>query len=290
MSRKELVQKLGDYLGVKPKYLSAPTFAYEIVTEEESYRIDREGTITKATGEVITIEEILNPPAPEVEPDQGAEQQESSQSPMENPNLLPFDCMEVKIPFADHSGTTLRNLINMLYSKEHLIRKAFEVNEPLMDATFAEDLSQYEIKSLEDLERALKELGRDRYPALDFDFTEKTYAIKLVTDNLTPERIAAFQDLIALVHQQAQKQKRASFKQVQEENPKYAFRTWLIRIGMIGSDYKKSRKVLTEKLAGNGAFRKPTPPSKIEGLLDGVLEEKEQAAEATEEKSDESNT
>ena len=39
MDRKETIKQLGEHFGVKPKYLSVPSFAYEIRTENEIYTI-----------------------------------------------------------------------------------------------------------------------------------------------------------------------------------------------------------------------------------------------------------
>ncbi|MCD8501294.1 MAG: hypothetical protein LRY71_05940 [Bacillaceae bacterium] len=247
MKRKEMVKLLGEFLGVKPKFLNAPTFNYEIVTDEETYTIDRFGKITTSTGEEKTFEEIINPPAPEEEPEQ---------KPEEKPEPINIDGLEVKLPLEGHSGTTLRNLVNMLFSKQHLIMKAFEMSEPLMDGTFAEDISFKQISTFEEFQKAIDELGKERIPGLAFDFEEATFTIKLKAETFEPDQIAAFQDLIALINQSALKQKRATFKQAQDDNPKYAFRTWLIRLGMNGSEYKTARKVLLAKLEGSGAYAK----------------------------------
>ena len=40
--RKELVAAVGDFIGAKPEYLRAPTYAFAV----GSYNIDREGTLT----------------------------------------------------------------------------------------------------------------------------------------------------------------------------------------------------------------------------------------------------
>src|SRR5690606_22176380 len=140
MDRKEMVKKLGEFLGVKPKYLNVPTFAYEIVTEEETYTIDRQGTITNLAGEVKTFEEIINPPEPETMDE-------------EKPAVLDLDGIEVTLPLEGHTGNTLRNLVNMLYSKQHLIMTAFETTQSLMDETFPENLSEKETSSFEDLRK-----------------------------------------------------------------------------------------------------------------------------------------
>ncbi|KUP04285.1 hypothetical protein Q75_15955 [Bacillus coahuilensis p1.1.43] len=249
MERKEMVKRLGEFLGVKPKFLNAPTFNYEIVTEEETYTIDRFGKITTSAGEEQTFEEIINPPEPEEELDKTNDQEPTAEG-------LNLDGMELTLPLEGHTGITLRNLVNMLFSKQHLIMKAFDLEGPLMDGTFAEDLSMKETSTFEEFKKALDELGTEQLPGLTFDFENERFTIKLATRSLDPEKIGAFQDLAALINKNAQKQKRASFKQVQDDNPKYAFRTWLIRLGMNGCEYKTTRKVLLANLEGSGAFRK----------------------------------
>ena len=47
----------------------------------------------------------------------------------------------------------------------------------------------------------------------------------------------------------------ASPKPQQNENPKYAMRTWLLRLGFIGDEFKTARELLTKHLDGDAAFR-----------------------------------
>lgn len=242
MNRKEMVKRLGEFLGVKPKYLGAPTFAYAIVTEEETYTIDRQGTITNSRGNVIIYDEFVNL----TEPNKNSEVA-----------MLPeLDGLEITLPLAGHTGNTLRNLVNMLYSKQHLIMMAFESTEPLMNDTFPEDLSDKKINTLGDFKKALDEIGLGKIPSLAFDFENEAFTIKLAVQGLDSEKVAAFQDLVGIIDRNAKKQKRASFKRAQDENPKYSFRTWLIRLGMNGPEYKTTRKVLLKNLSGSAAYRK----------------------------------
>ena len=40
------------------------------------------------------------------------------------------------------------------------------------------------------------------------------------------------------------------------DNPKYTMRCFLIRLGMVGAEFKAARKVILRNLTGNSAFRK----------------------------------
>ena len=58
------------------------------------------------------------------------------------------------------------------------------------------------------------------------------------------------------MNQQAMSQKRIQAKDVDDEDEKYALRTWLLRLGMNGPrDLKETRKILMENLSGHAAFR-----------------------------------
>lgn len=49
--------------------------------------------------------------------------------------------------------------------------------------------------------------------------------------------------------------KGASAKPQQNENSKYAMRTWLLRLGFIGDEFKTAREFLTERLSGDASFK-----------------------------------
>ena len=41
-------------------------------------------------------------------------------------------------------------------------------------------------------------------------------------------------------------------------------RTWLVRAGMVGEEYKFARKMLTKNLEGNSAWQKMMEPAEVE--------------------------
>lgn len=63
--------------------------------------------------------------------------------------------------------------------------------------------------------------------------------------------------LALAVSNQALTQKSASPRVTQSSNPKYTFRTWLIRIGLNGEEFKNVRKHLLSHLEGNIAWKNP---------------------------------
>ena len=68
-------------------------------------------------------------------------------------------------------------------------------------------------------------------------------------------QLKSYIQLCLALSQMAKTVKTASPKPQQNENPKYAMRTWLLRLGFIGDEFKTAREILTKRLAGDTAFR-----------------------------------
>ena len=66
----------------------------------------------------------------------------------------------------------------------------------------------------------------------------------------------AYCTFISMLCEFAKNQKRINNKLETSDNPKYTMRCYLLRLGMIGVEYKSTRKVLLRNLSGNSAFRK----------------------------------
>lgn len=143
--------------------------------------------------------------------------------------------MNFPIPIGQHSGTTLHNLVNLIYSRGALVSKAtgghFSADEELVEAlkddtctftkaNFLAMLSDYEAQHGEAL-HGLK-ITED-----EVIFTGFGRAADM--DTLT-----AYGQLAVLMNDQALTQKRIQAKHVNDANEKYAMRIWLIRIGMGG--------------------------------------------------------
>ena len=68
-------------------------------------------------------------------------------------------------------------------------------------------------------------------------------------------QLKSYIQLCLALSQMAKTLKSASPRPQQTENPKYAMRTWLLRLGFIGDEFATAREILTKRLAGDASFR-----------------------------------
>ena len=73
--------------------------------------------------------------------------------------------------------------------------------------------------------------------------------------DLDAEHIATYTKFITAICDMAKNQKRITAKPKENENEKYAFRCFLLRLGFIGDEYKEDRKILLANLDGSSAFK-----------------------------------
>ena len=252
MTRKELVQALETKWGVKANYLGVPSCAYEIHCEEGNFLIDRHGVVRDQTGREYFAEEILSQPqtVPAEDPEPIVREE------------LPSSEYAVELPLKGHTAASLRNLINMFASKEKLLVSSFALTQPLVDRRLAEELSRRSIEDMENFQVLWSEFGERHCPGFGINFEKQTVVMKLVKEKLEVDEVTAFLDLTVYMNDNAKRLKYTSFKPAQEDNPKYAMRTWLLRLGMSGDAFKKTRKVLLARLCGSTAFRTPAKEEK----------------------------
>lgn len=226
MDRKEKVKILGKHLGIKPKYLGVPSFAYEV----GDFTITREGTIIDKAGDEMKLDEILN----------------SSEETTETE----FNSIEISFPMEGHDERTIKNLLNMIYSKQSLIKKVFDCSENIVEKELIDEIS-----TLESLSEILTTINKENCKGIDFN-DEK------ITFNFINGDIQTSSEFLSLLIKKAKELQYTSSKPIETDNDKYTFRTWLIRLGMIGPEYKAHRKTLLSSLTGSSAFRNGLPANK----------------------------
>jgi len=82
----------------------------------------------------------------------------------------------------------------------------------------------------------------------NYTLTEERITFAWFHGTLTPEAYRAYADFIGKLCDMAQRQKRVLAKEKKVDNPKYAFRCFLLRLGLIGNKYKTSQKILLQNL------------------------------------------
>lgn len=91
------------------------------------------------------------------------------------------------------------------------------------------------------------------YKALGIKSEREHYCKKL--ESGLSGKIKAYIQFCLAVNHQALTQKSASARVTETTNPKYTFRTWLLRLGLIGDEFKTARLHLLANLDGNTAWR-----------------------------------
>ena len=236
-NRKETAQRLSEITGAEVRYTRAPRFAYEI----GAYTIEKDGSITIAEGAGLQPLKTL------------AEEGLVEPFETEDENRI---SLTVEVPLAQHTGTSLRNLINLLYTREGLINKAlgtsFRVDEGLTKALQDNACTL----TTESLLGAVAAYESEHGKAIDgLSFTKERITFTGLPETDDAAKMRTFTILCAMMNKQALVQKRIQAKVVSDENEKYALRIWLTRLGMNGPEYKEARGVLMENLTGNSAFR-----------------------------------
>lgn len=272
--RKVLVRRLGELTGIAPHYTKVPRCAYEI----GAYTVERDGSLTveedaaesgilatlKEEGLIKDTEGIL-----EASPEENAEaaQQEQTEEMMpeeETPDTAREEPLEmvISLPMGGHTGNSLRNLVNMIYSRGPLLGKAtggnFHVEKELVDA-LQEDSC---IATVQGFLKTMTDYTEAHGGMEGLKITEEQISFTGFPVPADKAHADAFCHLAALMNGMALSQKRIQAKEVNTDNEKYAFRIWLLRLGMNGDDYKSTRKALMENLGGHAAFRTPEEAEK----------------------------
>ena len=201
-----------------------------------------------------------------------------------------------------HTAQTLRNLANIMVSHESLLADALALDRGRMhrycrmvDPNFLSQLNRKKPSTMAELADIWygsqnADYGRSqhyndsRYHMLNLHatFTKGTVEFRLFQfdapadgklNGLHAGQLKSYIQLCLALSQMAKTVRTASSKPQQNENPKYAMRTWLLRLGFIGDEFKTARELLTKRLDGDAAFRegrRPEVPESADGGLSVV--------------------
>lgn len=90
---------------------------------------------------------------------------------------------------------------------------------------------------------------------LDFEIKDDTITFKWLDGDATPELIQASMKFFTLLVKLVKEGSSVKCKEREIHSEKYAMRCFLVRLGFIGGEFKKDRKLLMQNLSGSSAFR-----------------------------------
>ena len=185
-----------------------------------------------------------------------------------------------------HTPQTLRNLANIMASHEELLVDALKLERNSnryghyckpVNPDFLHLLNRRKPTTMAALADVWyrgngANYGRDhhynesRYHMLNLHatFTKGTVEFRLFQfdapdgerqNGIHAGQLKSYIQLCLALSQMAKEVRTASAHPQQNENPKYAMRTWLLRLGFIGEEFATARDFLTRNLDGDAAFR-----------------------------------
>lgn len=181
----------------------------------------------------------------------------------------------VHVDAANHTPRSLKNAMTIMYSKEDILFKALKV-QTAREAHYCQKVRPAVLEkirrmpnstiTMEQFKRAWYqgEDGSDehynwsRYYALNLHavFNKGTLEWRCFESTLHAGEVRANITLALAISAQAINQKCTQMRKTPvTENPAFTFRTFLLRLGLIGPEYKNVREHLLKNLEGDRAWR-----------------------------------
>ena len=214
--RKRLVAAIAEYNGEKPKYLGAPSFAYQVGT----IHISVDGIVsTEEISEAAPLIRFLrekgfqaeDPLADCVADDDEAVTEDSSDT--EESGIC------ISMPRSIFTDAALENLKAIVTAKGGLIKKALGATD------------------------------------LPIEVTDHKVSFPWFPAEYNADELNTYGQFVSKLCDMARNQKRINAKEKEVDNEKYAFRCFLLRLGFIGDEYKVARKILLRNFSGSSAFK-----------------------------------
>lgn len=183
--------------------------------------------------------------------------------------------IHIHIGAKGHTPNTLKNLVNLMAAKENLIYKSLEIDPARVrfckkvNENLIEEINKKKPKTIQQLadiwyrgygmENRQRHYHSSRYHGLNLHstFTKGTIEFRLFNGTMHAGKIRSYIVFCLAISHQALAQKSASPRRTATDNEKYTFRCWLLRLGLIGDEFKNCRMHLMKALEGNPAWRNP---------------------------------
>ena len=248
--RREVVRAISERLGSPAVYLRMPTCAYRI----GDLTVERDGSIVSDDGALL---DGLRPMLMErgwltdTAADSEAEAPVAKTEP-DGPDSEPTG-MELSFPVEDWTVSQLTNLLGLLYSHQHILRRMMRSDALYIDRQLVERLKEAQTPA--DFEAELAD-GRAAEMLKGCRLREGKLTFETAPDDLDPARRQAYGALLGAILRQAKDAKRVFLKvDADPENEKYRANSLLTRLGFSGPEHKELRRMLMGHLSGYAAFK-----------------------------------
>lgn len=294
--RKQMVNEISEHLNIPAVYLRTPTYAFQIgklmVNRDASISADdpadleaikpfliEKGYIEAEEStdeEPVTATEEL-PEAETLEMETAAEepiQEQPETAAEEEPN--DSISMEISFPYGDNLGM-IKNLIFMLYSKQTLLNHSTGNDTLKVSDAVIEKLKNEMPESVDSFASLMNDFSKTgdlRGIEFESDQVHITYGALPDADWYN-----AFLHLTQKVMQAAANATRVFPDHQQPESEKYVMRSWLVRLGMGGPEFKGIRNRLLKNLTGHSAFPTEAAAQKHREKYAQIRKERQEAGE-----------
>ncbi len=180
--------------------------------------------------------------------------------------------IHVHIDAAPYTAKSLKNVANIMAAKEDILCEALAVNHSRLssyckkaDTKFIASINSMAPRTVADVQRiwyegddgSYQHYHQSRYRLLNLHsvFQKGTVEFRCFNGTTHAGRAKAYIQFCLAVSHMALTQRSASPVRTTSTNKKYTFRTWLLRLGLIGDEFKTARRFLLENLEGNSAWR-----------------------------------
>jgi len=181
--------------------------------------------------------------------------------------------IHIHVDASSYTPQTLRNIVNIMASKEDILYKALQIDSKRLwyckkvNGELIETINKKKPQTMEKLadlwygedplSRRNQHYNSTRYHGLNLHatFTKGTVEFRLFNSTLHAGEVKAYIQFCLAVSHQALTQKKASPRKTETDNEKYAFRCWMLRLGLIGEEFKTCRLHFLKHLEGNSAWR-----------------------------------
>ena len=214
--RKKLVKAITEHLGQEAKYLGVPSCAYQIGT----YTVSKDGALS--WGDMDDADPAHLDESTELVQALEAAGFHSDEVAFFEEQAAAIEAEEttlsISLPRNRFSDEAIENLKALITAKGRLMKREFQADD--LPLTITKEQITFPWFRMGDADEA-----------------------------------AAYTTFIQAIGEMAINQKRISPKEKEIVNEKYEFRCFLLRLGMIGDDTKKIRKILMKNLSGSAAFK-----------------------------------